>query len=427
MVAENWKQISNFENYEISNLGNLRNFKTKKHRSLKPNKYGYIYIPIVDNNKKRKSCGIHKLVGKAFLPNPDNLSTIDHINRNRADNRLENLRWASHKKQTKTCNTCNLTLDISEFQKNYAKCKKCYKKHVTCKHDKPKRYCRECCPQYWCEHNTRKGHCPKCSPQNFCEHDAQKWICCECNPKLLCIHNTRKGHCPKCNPKLLCEHNIRKWDCPVCNPKLLCKHDKHKRFCRECSPQNSCIHCKHILVTKLRYVKSLDKKIKCCARCFYNFYPNDKIPRKYKLRQHFFNENLTKKFGINFFQYDKKIKCGCSGRIPDWFIDCYKYSIIIELDEDQHKSSSCDQKRMMELFKDLGNRPLVMIRINPDKYKIGKEKIEGCFEFDEKNILICNEKKFNKRFNLLVKTIKYYIDNEPTKEITMEKLFFDIY
>ena len=40
-------------------------------------------------------------------------------------------------------------------------------------------------------------------------------------------------------------------------------------------------------------------------------------------------------------------------------------------------------------------------------------------------MFICNEKKFNKRFNLLVEKIKYYIDNEPTKEVTMEKLFFD--
>ena len=101
MVAEIWKQMSNFENYEISNLGNLRNFKTKKHLSLKPNKYGYITISIADNNRKRKSCRIHRLVGKAFLPNPDNLPTIDHINRNRADNRLENLRWASYKEQAK--------------------------------------------------------------------------------------------------------------------------------------------------------------------------------------------------------------------------------------------------------------------------------------------------------------------------------------
>ena len=251
-------------------------------------------------------------------------------------------------------------------------------------------------------------NCRECSPQNFCEHDKYK------------------RSCPECNPQILCEHDIRKSSCPECNPKILCKHDIRKKNCHICSPQNFCIHCKMIQGRK-KYVKSLDKKIKCCARCFYNFYPNDKIPRRYKLRQHFFNEKLTKKFGINFFQYDKKIKCGCSGRMPDWFIDCYKYSIIIELDEDQHKSTSCDQKRMMELFKDLGNRPLVMIRINPDKYKIGKEKIEGCFEFDEKNIIKCLRKEFNKRFNLLVKTIKYYIDNEPTKEITIEKLFFDIY
>jgi len=176
---------------------------------------------------------------------------------------------------------------------------------------------------------------------------------------------------------------------------------------------------------KKRYVESLDKKILCCIRCFYNFYPNDKIPRRFKCKQHYFNEKLIEEFGVNFFQYDKKIKCGCSGRMPDWFIDCFKYSIIIELDEDQHKYNSCDEKRMMELFQDLGNRNLVLIRINPDKYKGKTKKRKGCFDFDEKNTLICNEKKFNKRFNLLIQKIKYYIDNEPEKEFTTEKLFFD--
>ncbi|SVA51409.1 uncharacterized protein METZ01_LOCUS104263, partial [marine metagenome] len=42
---------------------------------------------------------------------------------------------------TKTCNTCNLTLNISEFYKTHAKCKKCYKKHVICKHKKTKKNC----------------------------------------------------------------------------------------------------------------------------------------------------------------------------------------------------------------------------------------------------------------------------------------------
>ena len=280
---------------------------------------------------------------------------------------------------TKTCNTCNLTLDISEFYKNYAKCKKCYKKHISCKHNKQKNDCPECNPKFLCEHDQYKRFCRECSPQNFCEH------------------NIWKSSCPECNPKLLCEHGSRKYSCPKCNPKILCKHDKRKGDCHICSPQKFCIHCKHIRGTK-RYVESLDKKIRCCAGCFYRFYPNDEIPRRYKKKQHYFNEKLIEEFGVNFFQYDKKIKCGCSGRMPDWFIDCYKYSIIIELDEDQHKYTSCDDKRMMELFTDLGSRPLVLIRINPDKYEGRTKKRKGCFDFDEKNTLICNEKKFNKIF-----------------------------
>ena len=343
---------------------------------------------------------------------------------------------------TKTCNVCNLTLDISEFGKNYAKCKKCYKKHITCKHDKQKINCPECNPKFLCKHDTRKYDCPKCnpkvlckhkkrkrncrecSPQNLCEHGSQKKNCPKCNPKLLCKHNIRKRDCPKCNPKILCEHKKRKDSCPKCNPKLLCKHGPRKQNCHVCSPKKFCIHCKHIRGTK-RYIESLDKKVRCCSGCFYNFYPNDEIPRRFKCKQTYFNEKLIEEFGVNFFLYDKKIKCGCSKRRPDWFIDCFKYSIIIELDEDQHKYESCDEKRMMELFTDLGNRPLVLIRINPDKYEGKTKERKGCFDFDEKNTLICNEKKFNKRFNLLVKMIKYYIDNEPEKEITMEKLFFD--
>ncbi len=124
---------------------------------------------------------------------------------------------------TKTCSVCNLTLDISEFYKKYAKCKKCYKKHTTCKHD------------------TRKNDCP------------------ECNPKLLCKHGSRKQHCPECNPQILCEHGSRKQNCPECSPKILCEHDIRKKDCPECSPQNFCIHCKHIRGKK-RYVESLDKK-----------------------------------------------------------------------------------------------------------------------------------------------------------------------
>jgi len=319
---------------------------------------------------------------------------------------------------TKTCNTCNLTLDF--YSSSRHKCKQC-------------KSCRDCNLNLNISNFRKNGKyysrkCNRCiKEQSKCKHNIQKRDCGECSPQFFCNICLRyiSGRCQKCYDKSRqCRHNKRKQKCYRCSPGNVCKHENWKTMCIKCNGSALCIHCKHTIGTK-RYVESLDKKIRCCAGCFYYYYPNDEIPRRYKLKQHYFNEKLIEEFGVNFFQYDKKIKCGCSGRMPDWFIDCYKYSIIIELDEDQHKYESCDEKRMMELFQDLGNRPLVLIRINPDKYKGRTKKRKGCFDFDEKNILICNEKKFNKRFNRLVKMIKYYIDNEPEKEITMEKLFFD--
>ncbi len=54
------------------------------------------------NNGKRKDYYIHRLVAMAFLSNPNNKNEIDHINSNRADNRLSNLRWVTRKEN---CNT----------------------------------------------------------------------------------------------------------------------------------------------------------------------------------------------------------------------------------------------------------------------------------------------------------------------------------
>lgn len=55
--------------------------------------YRYVYVP----HKPRSL--MHRLVAETFLDNPENKPTVDHINRVREDNRVENLRWASHKEQ----------------------------------------------------------------------------------------------------------------------------------------------------------------------------------------------------------------------------------------------------------------------------------------------------------------------------------------
>ena len=93
-MEEVYKKIDGYENYEVSNLGNVKN--TKTNRILKPGKdtNGYYFIGLSKNNI-RKTFLIHRLIAYAFIPNPENLREIDHINQDKANNSITNLRWVS--------------------------------------------------------------------------------------------------------------------------------------------------------------------------------------------------------------------------------------------------------------------------------------------------------------------------------------------
>lgn len=87
-----WRKIEGKPNYSVSNEGNIRNDKTG--RILKPYKgtSGYYQIML---GSKTSPLYVHRLVAKAFIKNPNNLPQVDHINGNKLDNRVENLRWLS--------------------------------------------------------------------------------------------------------------------------------------------------------------------------------------------------------------------------------------------------------------------------------------------------------------------------------------------
>jgi hypothetical protein len=91
-MSEEWKPLE-FPRYEVSNLGRVRRVDTGAIISQRHNKQNY-----TETNLQFRT---HRLVAQAFLGPPPTLQhTVDHINRKRDDNRVENLRWATSLEQT---------------------------------------------------------------------------------------------------------------------------------------------------------------------------------------------------------------------------------------------------------------------------------------------------------------------------------------
>lgn len=95
MMKEIWKNISGFEDYQISNLGNI---KGKKGNVLKPQlqKDGYYHIQLYKNGKA-KGFLIHRLVIINFISPYVEGFEVNHIDGNKLNNELSNLEWVSHK------------------------------------------------------------------------------------------------------------------------------------------------------------------------------------------------------------------------------------------------------------------------------------------------------------------------------------------
>lgn len=95
MQQEIWQPVKGFEKYYVSNTGKV---KGPSGLILKPGlRQGYKVVYLCIGHNKKKTTDVHRLVANAFIPNLENKPEIDHINRDRWDNRVENLRWVDHK------------------------------------------------------------------------------------------------------------------------------------------------------------------------------------------------------------------------------------------------------------------------------------------------------------------------------------------
>lgn len=107
--SEEWRDIPGYDGfYQASNLGRVRSVarivNTPKGPAKRRGKVlnlidhykGYVEAPI-NYRGKRLTRKVHRLVAEAFIPNPDDLPEVDHIDMNRANNRVENLQWITHR------------------------------------------------------------------------------------------------------------------------------------------------------------------------------------------------------------------------------------------------------------------------------------------------------------------------------------------
>jgi hypothetical protein len=165
-----------------------------------------------------------------------------------------------------------------------------------------------------------------------------------------------------------------------------------------------------------------------CFYCFVHLFPDEPIIRNWKVKEQHVHDFILEKYPDRDFVYNKSIKGGCSRKIPDWFFECLTHSIVVENDENQHVSYSCENKRNMELFQDLGNRPIVFIRFNPDSYiDENDNKIESSFRYHGTIGVpfIRDKDEWNNRLNKLKETLDFHLVNIPEKEVTVVNLFYD--
>jgi hypothetical protein len=197
-------------------------------------------------------------------------------------------------------------------------------------------------------------------------------------------------------------------------------------YCLQCK-QDYMVDTRHPKCkTHLCFTRVLDKYDGYCLFCYINLFPDKPVSRNYKTKEFAVVEFIKNEITEYNWISDKQIKEGCSKRRPDLLLDLGYQVIIIEVDENQHidYDCSCENKRLMQLSQDLGHRPIIFIRFNPDDYvNKDSEKIVSCWGYNKSGISIIKKtqkKEWRERLESLKQQINYWCNPENVTNKTIE-------
>lgn len=346
-----------------------------------------------------------------------------------------------HKKRKEICRDCGGS-SFCHHDKPKSRCNDCGGSQICC-HGKRKERCAECGGKSICCHKKRKEVCKECKGSQICQHNKIIWTCKDCKGGSICEHENIKYFCVQCNGNSLCEHKKIKSNCQLCGGKNICIHGKIKHFCKECGGSSFCHHEKEKRYCKQCGGSRLCKSDWCetignskyegyCLPCFVNNPENKDKPntRNYKTKEKEVVDSITTSFPNFTWISDKKVIDGCSRRRPDLLLDLGSHIIIVEVDENKHSDYDCicENKRLMELSKDLQHRPIVFIRFNPDDY-VNNDGIlvKSCWKLNKLGVMQIVKNKqieWNERVNNLKQQIQYWIDNICEKTVEIIELYY---
>ena len=120
--GEEWRDVEGYDgDYKVSNFGRVKSLKRGKVKILKPMLQGdYIYVYLCKDGKET-SITIHRLVAKAFVPNPEGKPEVNHIDGNKLNNCAENFEWTTHSENLRHAIDTGLEIPFRGEQQRRAK------------------------------------------------------------------------------------------------------------------------------------------------------------------------------------------------------------------------------------------------------------------------------------------------------------------